>query len=105
MVHDQINQGTALNSCRDAFYLELVATTAMVEPGHFFDGVITQGVPPDSIDDKVQTNIRNAGYGQTTTPVVLVREIDNKNRLNAHRNLLSNSAVIIILCKAPVRSL
>ncbi len=62
--------------------------------GTFFEGAITKGVPPDSIDDKVQANIRNAGYGLTTTPVVLVREVGNRSGLNAYCNILSNSAVI-----------
>jgi hypothetical protein len=62
--------------------------------GTFFEGAITKGVPPDSIDDKVQENIRNAGYGLTTTPVVLVCEVGNKSGLNACLNLLPNSAAI-----------
>jgi hypothetical protein len=37
--------------------------------GTFFEGAITKGNPPDSIDDKIQANIVAAGYGRTTTAV------------------------------------
>jgi hypothetical protein len=32
--------------------------------GTFFEGVITEGAPPDSIDDLIQANIVAAGYGK-----------------------------------------
>lgn len=35
--------------------------------GTFFEGVMTIGTVPDSIDDKVQANIVAAGYGRTST--------------------------------------
>lgn len=37
--------------------------------GTFYEGVVTIGNPPDSIDDKVQANIVAAGYGRATTSV------------------------------------
>jgi len=37
--------------------------------GTFYEGVITFGNPPDSIDDKVQANIVAAGYGRQTTSI------------------------------------
>ena len=37
--------------------------------GTFYEGVMTIGNPPDSIDDKVQANIVAAGYGRTTSSV------------------------------------
>lgn len=36
--------------------------------GTFFEGVMTIGCPPDSIDDKVQKNIAAAGYGRKEAP-------------------------------------
>jgi len=35
--------------------------------GTFYEGVMTMGNPPDSIDDKIQANIVAAGFGRTTT--------------------------------------
>jgi hypothetical protein len=32
--------------------------------GTFFEGVMTSGNPPDSVDDAVQANIVAAGYGK-----------------------------------------
>ena len=37
--------------------------------GSFFEGAITAGVAQDSIDDKIQANIVDAGYGRTTTAI------------------------------------
>ena len=37
--------------------------------GSFFEGAITAGVSQDSIDDKIQANIVDAGYGRTTTAI------------------------------------
>ena len=36
--------------------------------GTFFEGVMTIGCPPDSVDDKVQKNIAAAGYGRKEAP-------------------------------------
>ena len=38
--------------------------------GTFFEGAMTNGNPPDSIDDKIQANIIAAGYGRQTTSVL-----------------------------------
>jgi hypothetical protein len=38
--------------------------------GTFFEGAMTMGNPPDSIDDKIQANIVAAGYGSTTTSIL-----------------------------------
>jgi len=35
--------------------------------GTFYEGAMTIGNPPDSIDDKIQANVVAAGYGRTTT--------------------------------------
>jgi hypothetical protein len=32
--------------------------------GTFFEGCITSGNPPDSVDDAIQANIVAAGYGK-----------------------------------------
>jgi len=37
--------------------------------GTFYEGCMTIGNPPDSVDDKIQANIVAAGYGRTTTSV------------------------------------
>jgi hypothetical protein len=49
--------------------------------GNFFEGCICAGVPPDSIDDKIQANIVAAGYGRTTTAVS--RSVHSGNRVRA----------------------
>jgi hypothetical protein len=41
--------------------------------GTFYEGVMTIGNPPDSIDDQVQANIVAAGYGRATTSVRTAR--------------------------------
>ena len=38
--------------------------------GTFFEGAMTMGNPPDSIDDKIQANHVAAGYGSTTTSIL-----------------------------------
>jgi len=37
--------------------------------GTFYEGAMTTGNPPDSIDDKIQANIVAAGYGSLTTGI------------------------------------
>jgi non-reducing end alpha-L-arabinofuranosidase len=37
--------------------------------GTFYEGAMTTGNPPDSIDDKIQANIVAAGYGSTTSSI------------------------------------
>jgi hypothetical protein len=49
--------------------------------GTFYEGAMTIGNPPDSVDDKVQANIVAAGYGRTTTSVLSRPEPGSETRL------------------------
>ena len=60
--------------------------------GTFYEGVITIGNPPDSIDDKVQANIVAAGYGRQTT-TVLSRPTDKSN---VHASLLFSTRMAVV---------
>jgi hypothetical protein len=64
--------------------------------GIFYEGVMTMGNPPDSIDDKIQENIVAAGFGKTTTSVLSydVNKFKTASMLDIHYNKSNTSAAI-----------
>jgi non-reducing end alpha-L-arabinofuranosidase len=58
--------------------------------GTFYEGVMTIGNPPDSIDDKIQANIVAAGYGRTSSSLRSVGP-----RLSGAHPVSSSTGVVV----------
>jgi hypothetical protein len=62
--------------------------------GTFFEGAMTSGNPPDSIDDKIQADVIAAGYGSNTTTSLSFGKTQNMASASVRFDASTGAAVV-----------
>ena len=62
--------------------------------GTFFEGAMTTGNPPDSIDDKIQADVVSAGYGSNTTTSIAFGKVQSMASASVRFDVSTGAAVV-----------